>query len=442
MTWFPRLRINRSQPLDSRLLRLGRYTDSYKTVDQYKAWERAIRYFGEQKWEKSFQHILYYLHDPIEQNLHWVADREGSFSFELFQGSRRISGILGKDGCEVVTTVGRVSDLPEELMLTLLHTNYHLRFSFYALEDDGRIVLRFSFPAREADPFKMVAALKELALEADHRDDRLSDKFSDIKPIFEPHIREKPEGEVILRIQWFRDQIKALTEWYIRDKAQHELFPGGFCYALLANIYKIEFLLSPQGKLKEAVEQMHVSYFNHADGGQMSRIAVLMDHLEQLAALPDSELKADFYDVTTTFGTVEPLPVDRLRQILLAEIDQIDSYHKKALNEYASAIPAYIIGYCLYRYAIPGLIRDLFALYYFLTEPEFMQALEYPILGKGRKDGFDKRAIQRTIRHLEGEWADRLQISGLDAHVLDFEDDISFGRSFLLMVAHAKVEEL
>jgi hypothetical protein len=442
MAWFDRLRVHKAQPLDSRLLRLGRYTDAYKSADQYKAWERAIVYFAGNKWEKSFQHVLYYLHDPIEGNIHWVADREGRFSFELYQGSRRISGVLGNTGCEAVTTVGRVFDVEESLLLKLLEINYRLRFVFYALEEDGRIILRFSIAAREADPYKLVAALKEMALEADHMDDKLTTEYGSLQPIFEPHIKEKPESEVIISIQWFRTQISALTQWFEQEKERHAKYPAGFCYAVLATLYKIEFLLTPQGHLKEVIENIHQSYFQPSDQQQILRLESMVDQLGKLAALPDIILKADFYEVTTTFGTVEPLASDRLRQILLAEVDQIDSYNILPSRVYAAHIPGFIIGYCLYRYALPGLVRDLFALYYFLTEPEFVQALGYPFLGKGRGEGFDKKAIHKTIRHLQEEWSDRLKCEGLFPESLDFSDNIAFGKSYLLMLAHTKIEEL
>ncbi len=442
MAWFNKLRVNRAQPLDSRLLRLGRYTDAYKSVDQYKAWDRAIGYFAGNKWEKSFQHVLYFLHDPIEGNLHWVADREGSFSFELYQGSRRISGVLGNKGCEAVTTVGRVSPVEESLLLKLLETNYRLRFAFYALEDDGRIILRFSIAASEADPYKLVAALKEMALEADHMDDKLTREYGSMQPIFEPHIREKPDSEIAISISWFRAQVILLSRWFDREKELHARYPMGFCYAVLATIYKVEFLLTPQGQLREAIEDIHQSYFLHSGTHQIIRLESMVRQLEKLAELSDSVLKADFYDVTTTFGTVEPLASERLRQILLAEVEQIDSYNNEPSQAYAVNIPGFIMGYCLYRYALPGLVRDLFALFYFLTEPEFVKELGYPILGKGRSEGFDRKAIQKSIKHLEEEWSDRLKSIGLNPETLEYSDDVAFGKSYLLMVANAKIEEL
>lgn len=137
------------------MLRLGRYSDAYKTADQLAAWERSMGHFANGTLAKSFLHFLQYLRDPVEQNIHWIQDRDGGLSFELLQGSRRISGWLGQPYCEAVTTIGLCPSLDEMFMRELLEVNDQLQFCQYGIEEEGRIILRWSDKAEDADPYRL-----------------------------------------------------------------------------------------------------------------------------------------------------------------------------------------------------------------------------------------------------------------------------------------------
>jgi hypothetical protein len=436
MAWF-RKRRERATALDSIQLRLGRYTDAYKSATQLRAWERAIRYFAEGQSLKSFQHFLFYLHDPLEQNIHWITDREGQFSFELYQGSRRISGQLGMPDCEVRTAIGQGGDLPEGLFEDLLGANYRLRYCSYGLEEDGRVILRFRCPATEADPYRLYASLRELALEADDSDDHLAAIYPALQALREPHIREKNPEEIALRITWLRQQLGDLFRWYQDDLDIHRTYPGGFSLALLATLYRIEFLLSPQGLIRSTIAGLHREYLAHRGSDPAVTMDGWMARLEDLLRLPEDQLGAEFYDVTATFGQVETLSARRLREILQGQIREMDTWIAAGLQDYARQIPGFIMGYCLYRYALPGLLRDIFALYFLATEPEWAEGLGYPVLTR-RKGGFDKKALVRILSGVQTEWSDRIRAHAFKPELMDTRDALHLGRSWLDMVAQAR----
>jgi len=439
MAWF-RKRRERATALDSIQLRMGRYTDAYKSATQLRAWDRAIRYFATGDYLKSFQHFLFYLHDPLEQNIHWITDREGQFSFELYQGSRRISGQLGLPDCEVRTAIGQGEELPERLYEDLLAANYRLRYCSFGLEQDGRVILRFRYPAAEADPYRLYESLRELALEADDSDDRLAAIYPALQSLREPHIREKSHEEVTLRVEWFRQQLGGLLQWYREDSANHRIYPGGFCLALLATLYRVEFLLSPQGLIRSTIAGLHREYLAHRGNHPADRLGDWVSRLGALLELPEEQLRAEFYDVTATFGQVETLSALRLKEILQGQLREMDTWAAAGLHAYARQIPGFIMGYCLYRYALPGLMRDIFALYFLATEPEWAEGMGYPLLTR-RKGGYDKKALVRILRGVQTEWSDRIRVEDLKPDGLDTRDALHLGRSWLEMVAYARFAE-
>jgi hypothetical protein len=440
MAWISRWQLDRKKPLDSRFLRMGRYSDAYKSAAQRTAWEQAVRWFSKRAYLRSMQYVLHYLHDPMEQNLHWMSDRHGNISFELLQGSRKISGACTTMKVEGITTLGMMSSYSEELLRTLLEINYGLQYCCYALEESGRIVMHFSLPVEEAIPDRVIAALRELALESDRMDDLLVDRFPDMQPVREPHVRAKPVEEVMLRVSWFRHKVSHLIAWYHQEQRLHEKYPVGFSFALLDTLFKMEFLLTPQGPLREIIDELLSQYLHNRSIVLRDQHQWALRKLEVLMAQSDEELGREFYDVTATFSQVAQIAPGQWNLLLKPALDQWEIYQHGATRAYLRYIPGYIMAYCLYKYEFPGFWRDLVALYYLLTEPEWAQGLRCPRIGFYSGGRPDKRAINKTLRSLEAEWQDRFIITDFNPAGLNYKDEDQFGESWLQMMANLKIE--
>ena len=80
----------------------------------------------------------------------------------------------------------------------------------------------------------------------------------------------------------------------------------------------------------------------------------------------------------------------------------MDWYADNRHEEVAMAIPGYIVGYCLFNYATPKPIRELFELYYQITEPAFFQALGFTNLYRQINNGsLNKRSLKRAFERIE-----------------------------------------
>lgn len=441
MSWFNGWRLGKSQTLDSRLLRLGRYSDAYKSAEQLSAWERSMDHFSKGTLNKSFLHFLQYLRDPVEQNIHWIQDREGGLSFELLQGSRRISGWLGEPFCEAVTTIGQCTTPEEALMRELLEVNDQLQYCRYGMEGDGRIILRWSGKASEADPYRLFYALRELAVQADKIDDLLVSRYPTVRTLYEPHIQEYPKAENMIRIQWMRKKAEDLLRWYASDRTLHDQYPGGLAYAILSLLYKIEFLLCPQGQLREEIEQANRSYFQETSLSARIRTQRLLATLERAVAHTDEELQQEFYKVVTTFGVVQPISYSRIIRQIRSELNQFDVYNQGATRVYAPYITSFLIGYGLFNYALPGLIRDLYSLYYYLEEEELLFDLGMPRVRESSSIRRNRSSLIQTIKDLQDFWADRIHVTGLRPESLDLSDRIELARTYLEMMVAAEMTE-
>ena len=70
----------------------GRYSDSYKSTEQYDAWDRALEKFEAEDYLGAYEDFFTYLRDEQEDNVRFKREN-GVIEFEIFQGSKKITGI-------------------------------------------------------------------------------------------------------------------------------------------------------------------------------------------------------------------------------------------------------------------------------------------------------------------------------------------------------------
>jgi hypothetical protein len=68
MSLFDRL-FGTASSADQPQLRFGRYTDSYKTPEQYAAWDQALEAFESEAFLESYRQFFQYLRDESEDNV-------------------------------------------------------------------------------------------------------------------------------------------------------------------------------------------------------------------------------------------------------------------------------------------------------------------------------------------------------------------------------------
>ena len=175
-------------------IRFGRYTDAYKTDEQYDAWDRALMQFEERNYLTAYREFFDYLRDQDAGNVrYWMEGEE--LKFELFQGSKRITGFANKKQLGAKAKIALSEDLNIGFMQRLLQQNHDLKYSRYTLDGDHHISILFDSFTLDGSPYKLYYALKELATSADKQDDLLIDEFRMLKPVETDHLQAIPDKE-------------------------------------------------------------------------------------------------------------------------------------------------------------------------------------------------------------------------------------------------------
>ncbi|RME98857.1 MAG: hypothetical protein D6772_08465, partial [Bacteroidetes bacterium] len=326
-------------------IRFGRYSDSYKTPACYDAWDQALKLYEEGQFIAAYQQFFSFLRDEEEDNVYWENTPHG-LSFELFQGSKRIVGWATRMRLRVEARVARVTDPRPELLRRLVEQNYSLKFSRYALDPDHHIVVVFETETADASPYKLYYALKEVATQADKQDDLLLEEFGQLEAVDSSHLEPLPPQESAVKRWFIRQKIASVLEEAQHGSLDGEQYPGGIAYLLLDLIYRLDYLVKPEGFTMEMLERAHRRFFTKDSKlTAQEKNELLLTALAQLLKRSEEAFKQEMYRTKATFGITAPVTHDRIVALIDSELPQMEWYEANGHPAIAAAIPAYIIGY-------------------------------------------------------------------------------------------------
>ena len=427
---------NRSgPPLDEApARRFGRYTDAYKSAASYAAYGKATDAFEEGDFLDSVTAFLDYLRDETEDNVQW--HREGGrVVFEFYQGSKRVTGTADRDQLRATARIARLATQEGELLRRLTAMNYELKYSRFALDREDCLTVVFDTPVHDASPYKLYHAFKEMALSADKQDDLLLEEFADaLAPVEVTHLEPLSVGEKTIKRDFLQDRIQQVLDYLAVGTLNPEAHPGAVAYLLLDLVYRLDYLLVPEGYTMEALERMHRMYFAREDDRPVTYKNVrLLGELQQLQARAPESFAEELYAGKSTFGITLPASHDRLSTLISNELPNMDWYEDNGFPEVARAIPGYIAGYALFNYAVPLPDRELLHLYYRVTEEGYFRGIGYrQQLTKGGKPS--SRAIRSAIATIVRKYRVAYPWFRPATRGISFDSMLDFSRTYLEMV--------
>lgn len=424
-----------SLPIEMPDIRFGRYSDSYKEEDNYQAWHAAVGAFTKEKFLDSFQYFFRYLSDETEDNVH-CEQEDGKLTFEFFQGSKRIFGEADERQLKAEAKIAHATDFDVHFSRRLLEKNFDLKYSRFALDEDNNLCIVFDTSALDGSPYKLYRALKELAVNADKQDDLLLDEFrQSLIPLENSHTSTLPETEKEIKYNFILHKIKKVVQQIEESTLAADTYPGAISYQLLSVTYSLDYLIKPEGYMMEALERIHRRYFEKTAHNNVEKNEQMKAELHKLQERPKAAYFKEFYLTKATFGITSPESHARVSDFIQMELHNMDWYYENRHIAVAKSIPDYIVGYCMFNYAVPKPDRDLFRLYYRIMEADFFDQLGFkPLLYQTADKQFNKKEIRRAIDHIK--WNNQKQYPHFRPSMqqLEFSDRAAFAKSYLQMI--------
>lgn len=424
-------------------IKFGRYSDSYKSSTSYEAWDKALEQFEAGDYLGAYRAFFDYLRDDNEDNVR-LREAENGIHFELFQGSKKISGFVDEQKLKAESKVAQTGKLRVAFMRRLVELNYELEYGRFALDNEDNITIVFDTYTIDGSPYKLYYALKEIATRADKHDDLLLDEFKSLQAVDIDHLEMMSDEEKEAKYTYIQQQIRQNLAEVENGKLNKDKYAGGVAYLLLHLIYKLDYLIKPEGFMMEVLERLHRLYSSKDDKKSMAELnQIICKELRTLLDRPKTEFFKEMYRVPATFGITMPVSHDRVVNLIDAELHQMDWYLENGYNEVALSIPSFICSYCMFIYAIPKPCRELFHLFLEIVEADYFKSIGFTNhYYDASTKTLDKKSIKRAIRRIVDNHRDRFHKLVFPTGSLDYSSLVRFSRSYLQIIRNLDMTKI
>lgn len=376
---------------------LGRYTEINKTADQLSYWSRAQDDFLQKKYLDSFNNLLLYMNDPKVDNI--KINRNGNeLEFELEQGSKIVKGKANENSFMAESRIARFDKLSVAFLRKLMNMNFVLQYCRFAIKEDI-IFLKFDSKTIDASPNKVYYSLRELALKSDKMDDLLTGEFESLHPIDIDHITEIPEDKKDVKYKylqlWINETLNKISEL---DEGK---LAGGISYMLLGLLFRIDYLLMPQGNLFDDIEKINGIYNLKDNKSILEKNRLMIEELRNLQSKSKEYVFKNFYETKATFGYVTATSHKQFYEFLLEEFKNTQWYYDNRYDQIITSIYEWMIGYSFYYYGLFPATHDFLKITYMVMYPDYFKEIGYnQSLYDTSNNTLNQAAIEKEIQRV------------------------------------------
>jgi hypothetical protein len=408
-------------------MHFGRYSDNNKPVPKVNRWTEADTLHKAKKYTEGLDAFFDYLRDDTIQNVAY--ERNGAEGrFHLYQGSKIVRGHFNKEVLKAEVTLARMPQPSVPVMRRLLEMNFSLFYSRFAL-DNERLCMSFDSDIETASPSKLYYGLKELATKADKQDDLLVQDFAILETSDSEHIIPLTANEKEVKFQYFQKWIKQVLDQIA--SLDTDKFSGGIAYMLLALIYRIDYLISPEGKLLHDLERIGGIYFKKDDRPIVEKNRDMADEFRKLLDKPKEEVFKFLFRSKYTFAIVAPQQYKTVADSIQGANVNLVWYRDNNYPFIATQIAEYGISYCQYSYSLPRIITEFYHLFMMVNYPDYFAALGYKEeYFDSEKNRFDEDNIRDRIREIQERWRSKYPSVNFRTGNLRFENLVNFNLSY------------
>jgi hypothetical protein len=408
-------------------IQFGRYSDNNKSVTKVNRWTEGDNLFKQQKYHESLDAFFDYLRDDDQQNIVYERNEmEGRFQF--FQGSKIVRGDFDAERLQAQVTLARMPEPSVAVMRRLLEMNFNLYYSRYALDGD-RLCMRFDSEIKTANPNKLYYGLKELATKADKQDDLLVEEFTLLQALDTEHIIPISETQKEVKFSFLQKWIKETLDYI--NTVDAEKFSGGIAYLLLTLSFRIDYLITPEGKLLHDLEKIVDIYYRKDEKPITDKNNGMIDGFRKIMERSREQVFPFLFRSKHVFSIVTPQNHKAVSDAISNASMNMAWYRDNNHQFIANKVLEYGFSFCQYSYSVPKPLSDLFRLFMqvnycdYFTALGFSETLYDPLLNR-----FDQEAIEEEIEEIVEAWKKKYLKLQFKVKNLRYDNLVSFNNSY------------
>jgi hypothetical protein len=419
-------------------MHFGRYSDNNKTQKKTESWYKAEDRFKEKNYSESFSAIFDYLADDVEQNVRFAPDGN-KFAFELVQGSKRVTGECDGNAIVARVPIAKMATPTTAVMRRLLDINFNLFYCRSAMDDGSTLYFVFDSEVPSASPNKMYYALREMATKADRMDDMLLEDFETLLETGTEHIKKVGQHELDVKYKYFRKWIEDTLAK--ASELNTDSFSGSIAYLFLTLIYRIEFLITPHGKLMGQMEKISGLYWNKKEEIPLvERNQLMKEALRKLLDISKEEFANSVYHTKATFAITTPPLWDKLREYIVNANKDSVWYIDNKYPELALIITEYGMAYNQFIHSMPRVMSDLTLIYMAALHPDYFKELGMKSEFCDSNKQLNRSAIERATKDALNRYKDKYKNMNWNYTAINYTSLYDFLVSFSDQMAHLNMD--
>ena len=174
-----------------------------------------------------------------------------------------------------------------------------------------------------------------------------------------------------------------------------EQYSGGISYILLNLLFKIDYLIMPQGSISNDIDKMSWMYFNNNEMNTLQKLDMIEEGLKKLLDVEEDKLEKNLYKTKLTFGLAVPTAKKGADDVINNNIKNIKWYLDNNHPDIALNILEYIIGYSLYSYGMNKSLRNIYGILMQIINFDYISEIDksknYIVNDIPNKRGYGKR---------------------------------------------------
>ena len=412
----------------------GRFSDSLTEPDQVKLFDEALKKFETNDYIANYKLFLQFLTNKKDDNV-LISENASGINFEIIQGSKKITGLATVQKFYCVSKIAQVDTLQVRYLRQMIEANFAFMYIRFAIDPDNNIVLLFESVASEASPYKLLEALRELAIYADKNDDLLLSEFKDdLKPLDLGLRKELPSNIRNFYAHYLIQEIEQTFAYLLQNPILETQYMGGVAYLWLSLAYQLDYLLAPQGYINDSIERIERLFFEKSTESYSIKNKKIADEFLNIKERRLDLILDELYQTTCTFSIMSVKTIRELANLIDSELPNMNWYAKNNYQKIAFAVTDFIVGNAQFNNSFPDFERQLLHLYMQVRHFDFFKQLGLNSNFKNAAGILNTKEIKNALQAILAENNIAKKQIEICITTLNCTDEVSWARSYLEMI--------
>jgi len=420
----------------------GRGTNANLAPNEEELFNRSYEAFDEGDILEGYQYFFTSLQnftEGIANNNIRTNLQADKLTFEIYQGTAKITGYVTKEYLYAEVIITKKSDINVAIKRYILERNYQLTYAYY-FGDDNYIKLKLYHDNIATNPHKIFFPLREIALNGDFDKEYIKSEFPNVILEDIEHLEELKDDELKIKYKFLHKWIKEIETRISNLPSNDSAGMQAFIY--LNILLKVDYLLVPKYEIYQKISKKIQEYFNDENSTIEAKNEELREYIFTLKEMDFEEFKTKFYNAKYTFNPTEKTSTEEINNFITESMLRIRWYKNNRYNQIIPTIYKYIAFYILYNYGLHPVTKELLHTLVEIQNPKFFSELNYPILYDTNNNSFSKRAIITKIEETITPYQNRFKLLKPFGDKLNFTSLNEFSNSFYLQIKNLNFEEI